>query len=142
MDFSMSYLILNLSGFIGTGLVVIAYAPQIRHLIKEHCSAGISIVAYSLWFASAILFLIHATIIWDVVFISVQVVNLIATCIIMIYWKKYQQQMCSTHLARYRTLSNKVSSENPTPAPAGQSKKEAEYGPLVFDKAVDNLPRS
>lgn len=103
MDFSTSSLILNLSGFTGTGLVVIAYAPQIRHLIKEHCSAGISIVAYSLWFAAAFLFLIHATMIWDVVFITVQVVNLIATCIIMIYWKKYRQQMCSTHREAYRT---------------------------------------
>jgi len=29
-------------GFLGTGLVAMAYIPQIRHLIKEHCSAGIS----------------------------------------------------------------------------------------------------
>lgn len=103
MDFSVHSLILNLSGLIGTTLVVIAYAPQIRHLIKEHCSAGISIVAYSLWFSGSFLFLIHASMIRDVVFILVQVVNLIATCIIIICWKKYQQQMCSTHLEEYRT---------------------------------------
>jgi uncharacterized protein with PQ loop repeat len=123
MDFLTPSLILNLSGFIGTTLVVIAYAPQIHHLIKEHCSAGISIVAYSLWFSASFLFLIHASMIRDVVFILVQVVNLIATCIIMICWKKYQQQMCSTHLEEYRTHLEQGGIRK-SYASVGQAKKE------------------
>ena len=30
----------QLLGFLGTGLVIIAYVPQVRHVIKEHCSRG------------------------------------------------------------------------------------------------------
>jgi PQ loop repeat len=35
----------QLLGLAGTGIVAAAYIPQIRHLIKEHCSAGISMIA-------------------------------------------------------------------------------------------------
>jgi len=34
--------LLPLIGYIGTALVIGAYAPQISHLWTEHCSAGIS----------------------------------------------------------------------------------------------------
>ena len=39
-------------------------------------------------------------------------------------------------------ISNKAASENPKPASARQSKEEVKYGQMVFDQAVDNLPRS
>jgi PQ loop repeat len=41
--------LLSVIGYIGTGLVIGAYAPQISHLWTEHCSAGISERAYALW---------------------------------------------------------------------------------------------
>lgn len=98
MDFSITSLTLKLSGFIGTALVIIAYVPQIHHLIKEHCSAGISIRAYGLWFLASLLFLVHASMIRDAVFILVQVVNLVAICVIVICCRRYEKQMCLTHL--------------------------------------------
>ena len=61
-------------GFVGTGLVVTGYVPQIVHLIKERCTAGISIPAFSLWCAASLLFLIHAVEIRDIVFVGVQTV--------------------------------------------------------------------
>ena len=85
-------------GFIGTGLVVVAYVPQIHHLLKEHCSAGISIRAYALWFSASLLFLVHAIMIRDVVFISVQVGNVIAICIIWFLARRYEKDMCRVHL--------------------------------------------
>ena len=85
-------------GFLGTALVAVAYIPQIKHLMKEHCSAGISVKAYSLWFAGSALFLTHAMMIRDLVFIFVQVLNLVAISIIVIYAKKYEEQLCLTHL--------------------------------------------
>jgi uncharacterized protein with PQ loop repeat len=88
-------------GFVGTGLVAVAYIPQIHHLIKEHCSAGISIKAYALWFLASVLFLIHAAMIMDAVFIAVQAVNLVAICIIVICAKRYEMQVCKTHLATH-----------------------------------------
>jgi uncharacterized protein with PQ loop repeat len=55
-------------GFVATGLVVVGYIPQIVHLIKERCTAGISVAAFSLWCAASVLFLIHAVVIRDAVF--------------------------------------------------------------------------
>jgi uncharacterized protein with PQ loop repeat len=84
-------------GFIGTGLVSVAYIPQIRHLIKEHCSAGISAKAYVLWFMASVFFLVHAAMIVDAVFIGVQIVNLLVMGMIVICVRKYERQICATH---------------------------------------------
>lgn len=85
-------------GFLGTALVAAAYVPQIHHLLKEHCSAGISIRAYALWFLASALFLTHATMIMDVVFIGVQLINLVAICIIVYFAKGFERQICESHL--------------------------------------------
>ena len=92
----------QIMGFTGTGIVAAAYIPQIRHLIKEHCSTGISVRAYSLWFSALVLFLVHAARIKNVAFVFVQVVNLAAICAIVIYCKKYENQMCLTHLKKLK----------------------------------------
>ena len=65
-------------GFVGTALVIGGYIPQIVHLVKERCTAGISIPAFSLWCVASLLFLLHATVIQDTVFVGVQTVNLVA----------------------------------------------------------------
>ena len=84
-------------GFVGTCIVAAAYIPQIRHLIKEHCSAGISIRAYGLWFLAALFFLAYAGMIRDIVFVIAQVLSLVAICVIVIYAKKYENQFCLAH---------------------------------------------
>jgi uncharacterized protein with PQ loop repeat len=93
----------QLLGFLGTGIVAAAYIPQIHHLVKEHCSAGISMNAYTLWCVASILFLIHAAMIRDVVFVFVQIVNLMAILAIVICVRKYERQMCLTHLREAQT---------------------------------------
>jgi len=85
-------------GFTGTGVVAVAYIPQIHHLVRERCSAGISVRAYSLWFLASVLFLVHALMIKDIVFVFVQVVNLAAICAIVICCKRYEGEVCFTHL--------------------------------------------
>ncbi len=59
-------------GFTGITLSVLAYLPQITHLIKEHCSAGLSPKAYCMWMGSAVLLLTYAIAKSDPVFISLQ----------------------------------------------------------------------
>ena len=88
-------------GFVGTGLVIAGYIPQIVHLIKERCTAGLSIVAFSLWCSAALLFLIHATMIGDAVFIGVQTVNLVAGGLIVGFCKRYEGEVCSFHCDAY-----------------------------------------
>jgi uncharacterized protein with PQ loop repeat len=91
----------QLLGFLGTALVIIAYVPQIRHVIKEHCSAGISVRAYDLWMIASVLFLIHAVMIEDLVFTVVQIANLLAMGIVLVNVRRFQNQVCRIHLATY-----------------------------------------
>ena len=84
-------------GFVGTGLVIVGYVPQIVHLIKERCTAGISIPAFSLWCVASLLFVIHAAMIRDPVFVLLQTVNLVAGGIIVAVSKNYEGQICPFH---------------------------------------------
>jgi uncharacterized protein with PQ loop repeat len=92
-----SMVFIEIVGFIGTGLVIWAYVPQIHHLIKEHCSAGISLRAYVLWFIAAILLLVHAIMIQDATFIFLQTVNTSLTLIVLVFAKKYRNGICPAH---------------------------------------------
>ncbi len=87
----------QLLGAIGTGLVIAGYLPQVQHLIKEHCSAGLSLTAFALWCSAALLFLTYAMVIHDAVFVAVQSVSLIANGFIFVLTKRYQGQFCLWH---------------------------------------------
>ena len=84
-------------GVVGTVLVIGGYLPQIVHLIKERCSAGISIPAFLLWCAASLLFLIHAIVIRDAVFVGVQAVNVVAGALIVGFCRRYQGEVCAWH---------------------------------------------
>lgn len=44
-----------------TALVIVSYLPQIMHLVREGCSAGISFRAYAMWMVAAVLRLAYAS---------------------------------------------------------------------------------
>ena len=78
-----------------TGLVIGGCVPQIvNHLVKERCTAGLSIPAFALWCVASFLFLIHAAMIGDAVFVGVQTVNLVAGGLIVRFCKKYEDKVC------------------------------------------------
>ncbi len=58
------------AGYVGTALVMIAYLPQIIHLVAMRCSAGISLRAYAIWTVASLLLVIHAIGITAPVFIA------------------------------------------------------------------------
>jgi hypothetical protein len=89
--------LLSVIGYIGTGLVIGAYAPQIWHLWTEHCSAGISERAYALWVLSSAVFLAHSITIGDTVFMVTQLVNMIALAIILVLARRFRNQICAEH---------------------------------------------
>jgi hypothetical protein len=78
-------------------LVIVAYLPQVVHLIKERCSWGISLGAYALWFVAGILICVHAVNLNDPVFIVLQGYNVAATATIAAFAKKYKQNICIDH---------------------------------------------
>jgi uncharacterized protein with PQ loop repeat len=90
----------QVSGVVGTGLVIAGYVPQIYHLIKERCTAGLSLPAFAVWCSASLLFLVHAMMIRDVVFVGVQVVNLAAGGTIVAFCTKYGGHVCPVHLER------------------------------------------
>ena len=93
-------------GFVATGLVIVGYIPQIVHLIKERCTAGISISAFSLWCTASLLFLVHAAMIGDAVFVGAQTVNLVAGGLIVGFCKRYEGEVCPFHRDEYSAFGN------------------------------------
>jgi uncharacterized protein with PQ loop repeat len=85
-------------GFIGSGLIIFAYIPQITHLVKEQCSAGVSSRAFMLWFIASLLLLSHAYTTRDWVFITLNGANAILTGLVLFYANKYQG-VCASHRA-------------------------------------------
>lgn len=84
-------------GYAGTALVILAYLPQIAHLVREHCSAGVSIGAYTCWIAAAVLLLCYAITARDVVFIALQGYQLAAASAICCLCKHYEGLLCEDH---------------------------------------------
>ncbi|MCI0417202.1 PQ-loop repeat-containing protein [bacterium] len=89
--------IFEILGFVGIGISCFAYVPQIVHLIKEHCSEGISVKAWLLWLLASILIFLHAVQILDAVFITLQGANTAAITLIIVLSKRYQNMLCEGH---------------------------------------------
>ena len=84
-------------GFAGIALCMLAYLPQIIHLIKEHCSVGLSPGAYCMWGIAALLLLTYAIAKRDPVFISLQGYHVGASTLIFYYCLRYRDQLCEEH---------------------------------------------
>ena len=84
-------------GFAGTSLVVLAYFPQVIHLIKEKCTAGISLGAYLTWTLASVILLSYAISQRDPVFIALQSYQLFATAFILFFSYKHKGCSCALH---------------------------------------------
>lgn len=89
----------NIVGLTGALIAGYAYLPQIRHLVVERCSAGISRRAFALWFVSSVLITINAVYIRSVVFIVLGGIQIFSTAIIYFYSTKYRDRVCGSHVA-------------------------------------------
>ena len=87
----------NILGFIGTIIVAIGYVPQIVHMAREKCSAGVSISARFLWLLASLLIATHAFVVFDVVFIVLQAVNIMAGVTVIVLAKRYERMFCLSH---------------------------------------------
>ncbi len=95
MNGSMQWL-----GLAGMGLVVLAYLPQIAHLVRARCTAGVSTWAYLVWTASAALLLTYAIAAKDPVFITLQAYQLVAVSTIYLLSRRHKGQPCAVHCGR------------------------------------------
>ena|SRR5712692_1713158 len=89
-------------GFAGALIVAVAYLPQVIHLAKEHCSAGVSLNAWLLWLLGSVLILSHAVIVMDIVFVMLQIINIVAILVIILLCKRYTSMVCAAHTVAMR----------------------------------------
>src|SRR6188472_2436325 len=87
----------ELIGLSGASLAGYAYLPQIRHLIQERCSAGISRHAFLLWLLASTLMTIHAVLLPALVFIVLGAVQIGAIGAILFYSARYRGLVCPAH---------------------------------------------
>lgn len=88
----------ELAGYVGVALAASAYVPQIWHLTREHCSAGISPLAFGVWLLSSLLVTLHALAIGSGVFIVLGAVQIVAIAAIMVCAKRYADSDCASHV--------------------------------------------
>jgi lipid-A-disaccharide synthase-like uncharacterized protein len=91
MDFSIL-------GFIGTAIITLGYLPQIIHLVRERCAWGISLSSWRLWLLGGVLLFLYSLARRDVVFATVQAVQIIAMGL-TIYYASRSTHVCPHHLA-------------------------------------------
>jgi uncharacterized protein with PQ loop repeat len=87
----------EIAGFVGTIVMAIAYVPQIVHLARERCSAGVSLPAWLLWLAGSVLICTHAFVVRDVVFLTLQAVNIVAMLSVIVLSRRYANMICASH---------------------------------------------
>ena len=98
----------QIGGFVGAGLAGAAYIPQISHLIRAHCSAGISRLAFGVWLLSSLLITARALAIHAGVFIVLGAIQIVATALIMLYAARYKDTSCPIHSPRQPTTETEL----------------------------------
>ena len=90
----------QIGGFVGAGLAGAAYVPQIFHLIRARCSAGISRLAFGVWLLSSLLITARAVAIGAGVFIVLGGIQIVATALIVVCAARYKDTPCPIHRPR------------------------------------------
>lgn len=87
-------------GVAGIAISMLAYVPQVAHLGREHCSAGVSRRAWAMWLVSSLLVGAVAVHRGDFVFILLQLSSLTSAAIILILAQRYRGMVCEVHALR------------------------------------------
>jgi uncharacterized protein with PQ loop repeat len=102
-------------GFVGTVIVALGYLPQIWHLAREHCSAGISVSAWWIWLVSSVLIATHAFGVFDLVLIALQTVNMVAIALTIYLARRYEGMTCAFHRLVANQTAGAASTGGETP---------------------------
>lgn len=81
---------------VGIAISMLAYLPQVVHLAKGHCSAGVSRRAWAMWLVSSPLIGALALHRRDLVFILLQISSLTSAAIILSLAQRYRGMVCET----------------------------------------------
>jgi lipid-A-disaccharide synthase-like uncharacterized protein len=89
--------VFEILGIAGIVISMLAYVPQVVHLGREHCSAGVSTRAWTMWVVSSLLIGALALHRRDPVFIMLQVSTLTSAAIILFLAHRYRGMVCAFH---------------------------------------------
>ena len=89
----------ELVGIVGIAISMLAYLPQVVHLAREQCSAGVSRRAWSMWLLSSVLIGALALHRRDPVFILLELSSLTAAAVILVLAHRYRAMVCAAHAA-------------------------------------------
>ena len=90
---------MELVGWVGTALVIIAYFPQIHHLWVERCAWGVSLSTWTIWLAASVILLVYASLQADKLFVVVQLINILAIVATIILVRR-SNNICPYHLRK------------------------------------------
>jgi hypothetical protein len=110
----------EIAGFAGAGLAGAAYVPQISHLVRARCSAGISRLAFGVWLLASLLTTTRAIAIHAGVFIALGGIQIAATALIMLCATRYKDTSCPTHLPAQPTARATSGTGAPGSEPASR----------------------
>jgi uncharacterized protein with PQ loop repeat len=84
-------------GLSAAALAGYAYVPQISHLVRERCSAGVSEKAFALWLGASVLMTIHAVSIGSGVFVVLGLQQVACTGVVAFFCRRYRGHTCPSH---------------------------------------------
>jgi uncharacterized protein with PQ loop repeat len=89
--------VFELLGVAGISIGVLAYLPQVVHLWREQCSAGVSARAWGMWLTSSLLIGALAVHRQDPVFIGLEASSLASAAMILLLTHRYRGMSCEAH---------------------------------------------
>ena len=97
----------ELVGIAGIVISVLAYLPQIVHLARQHCSAGVSGRAWAMWLGSSLMVGALAVHRHDPVFVLLQASTLMSARVIIVLVHRYRGMVCVTHALAARETARR-----------------------------------
>lgn len=110
----------QIGGFVGAGLAGAAYLPQISHLVRARCSAGISRLAFRVWLLASVLITTRAIAIGAGVFIVLGGIQIMATAFIVAYAARYRGTPCPVHLPGQPVATTATATGSPGNGPGSR----------------------
>jgi lipid-A-disaccharide synthase-like uncharacterized protein len=101
-------ILFELLGIAGIAIGASAYVPQVVHLAREHCSAGVSSRAWAMWLTSSLLIGALALHRHDPVFVALQATSLISAAAIVFLAHRYRGMFCEAHACLRRRADPRV----------------------------------
>lgn len=95
---------MEIIGWVGTMLVIIAYGPQIYHLWAKRYAWGVSLWMWFIWLVSSTFLLSYSWFRSEMLFVTVQGINILAIAVTILLTRR-SNRICPYHMGVTRDKS-------------------------------------